>query len=384
MGQSGAEYGRITDAALERVRRAVGVRTPVAGWNRTVSREGIEHFALGIGDDNPLWWDDDYAAASPLAGRTAPPCYLHSHLRGPKLQPEHGRSNVSAHLPGVFALVGAETWRWRRPVRVGETLRAESTLAEVSEHQGRFGGRTIRQLERISVTSDAGDEVAELDHVIDRFERDETRARRTYLDRPLAVWSAADWARFEGQYAQEAAARRGAEPRFIEEVQSGDGLAPMLKGPLTLTNIIGFLLGIGSPNTPANRTAAQFYARDPDARLVEAGLVDTIEAPHWDAALARASGLPSGYDFARQRASWFSHLVTDWMGDAGFLTELESKITRPNLIGDVTWLAGRVVAVEPATRCVTLALSATNQLEEITAKAMARVRLPSRGGDAGP
>ena len=70
---------KITDAGIDEIRAAIGVRKPLPGWNRTVTAEGIEHFALGLGDDNPLWWEEGYAKASPFGRRIGPPCYLYSH-----------------------------------------------------------------------------------------------------------------------------------------------------------------------------------------------------------------------------------------------------------------------------------------------------------------
>ena len=373
------ESGRITEAGLEFMRSEIGVSRPAPGWNRLVTTEGVEHFALGIGDDNPLWWDEAYAAASPHGGRVAPPCYLYSHAGGPRLRPEHGHASTDRFLPGVMGLLAGEKWRWRRLPRVGETVRAESALVDVSIREGGFGGRSVAQVERISFI--AGDEViAEQDQTIRRFERGQTRERSAYLDRPQATWTEADRERFEAQYEAEIAARRGASPRFVEEVRPGDTIGPMLKGPLTITGMIGFLLGAGSGNTPTNRMTHSYLKLHPGGRLIhpDTGIADTLKAAHFEPALARASGMPTGYDFGVARVSWFSHLLTDWAGDDGRLVELEAQIRRPNFLGDVTWLSGEVVSTDPEAGEVAISLVARNQLEETTAVGAGKVRLPRR------
>ena len=371
--------GRITEAGLELMRSAIGVTRPVPGWNRLVTSEGVEHFALGIGDDNPLWWDDAYAAASTHGGRVAPPCYLYSHAGGPRLRPEHGHASTDRFLPGVMGLLAGEKWRWRRLPRVGERICAESALVEVSVREGGFGGRSVAQVERISFL--AGDElIAEQDQTIRRFERGRTRERSAYLDRPMATWTDADIDRFAAHYEAEIAARRGGEPRYIEDVRAGEDIGPMLKGPLTITAMVGFLLGAGSGNTPTNRMVDSYLKLHPGGRLLhpETGIVDTLKAAHFEPALARASGLPAGYDFGIARVSWFSHLLTDWMGDHGRLAELEAQVRRPNFLGDVTWLSGEVTAVDVAAGEAVIRLIARNQLDETTAKGVAKVRLPRR------
>ena len=372
---------QITDAGIDEIRAAIGVRKAVPGWNRLVTAEGIEHFALGIGDDRPLWWDEAHARASQWGARVAPPCYLYSHTRGPKLMPEHGQGSVEEYLPGVLGIWAGEHWRWNRLPKEGEVIRAESEMIGVTVHEGNFGGRSVSHTERNYLLTDKDELVAEVDHIIRRFERKQTSTRGAYLDRPLAAYNADDRARFEAQYEAEIEARANARQRYIEDVKVGDPVGPMLKGPLTITNMIGFLLGGGSSLNPTNRMLHSFLKLHPASKMVhpETGIADTIEAPHWEPAFARASGMPSGYDFGFQRISWLSHLMTDFAGDEGFLAELEVQLLKPNIIGDVTWISGQVTDVDAASAIVTVAMTATNQLDEATTRGVGKVRLPRRG-----
>jgi acyl dehydratase len=177
------------------------------------------------------------------------------------------------------------------------------------------------------------------------------------------------------------AERRGAIPRFIEDVSVGEQLPPLLKGPLTISVLVGFLMGWGSPLTPTNRLLSQQLKVHPAIKLVhpENGIAENYNAAHLDGAFARMSGLPEAYDYGCQRVCWLAHLLGDWMGDAGFLAELDSKIRRPNIMGDVSWLAGEVVAVDLEAATATIKLSITNQLGEVNTTGVGRVRLPRKG-----
>lgn len=375
---------KITDAGIDEIRAAIGVRKLLPGWNRTVTSEGIEHFALGLGDDNPLWWNADHAASSRWGRRIAPPCYLYSHMRGPRIRPEEGKQAVDEFLPGALGIFAGEVWRWRRFAHEGEVIRAETEMLDVTVIEGRFGGRSVSHLERHYLLTSKDELIAEVDHTTRRFERGQTRSRAAYLDRPIATYTAEDRERFAEQYEAEAKARRGSTPRYIEDVQVGEALGPMLKGPLNLTNMIGFLMGGGCGLNPANRMAHNFLKLHPGVRVVhpETGIPDTIEAPHWEPVLARASGIAGGYDFGFQRISWLSHLVTDWAGDDGFLSELQVKLVGMNIIGDITWMRGTVTEVDLATGLATVEITATNQLDEVTTRGLAKVRLPSKSGGA--
>ena len=51
-------------AALAEARAMIGKIFRIEQWNYEASRDVIRHYAWGIGDDNPLFCDPDYAAAS--------------------------------------------------------------------------------------------------------------------------------------------------------------------------------------------------------------------------------------------------------------------------------------------------------------------------------
>ena len=87
--------------------------------------------------------------------------------------------------------------------------------------------------------------------------------------------------------------------------------------------------------------------------------------------------MPGAYDYGPERVAWLGHLVTNWMGDGGFLRRLHAKVLRHNLIGDTTWCRGRVTGKAPG-GVVTLEIDGTNQRGEVIAAGTAEVVLPTR------
>ena len=112
----------------------------------------------------------------------------------------------------------------------------------------------------------------------------------------------------------------------------------------------------------------------------EFGVPEPPERVHWDEDLARAVGVPAPYDYGPERVAWLGHLVTNWMGDDGFLARLNVQVRRHNLIGDTTWCRGRVAAkaVVDERGEVTLDLVAVNQRDETIAQGQAVLVLPRR------
>ncbi len=115
-----------------------------------------------------------------------------------------------------------------------------------------------------------------------------------------------------------AGVRRGSLPRWVDGVGVGDDLGPMAKGPLTITDLVAYRAGVGPGPLGAealelarrNRSRhPQLYSRDPS------GAYDTLERRHYDERYAWSLGYATAYDYSHTRPTWFSQLVTDWMGD---------------------------------------------------------------------
>ena len=70
--------------------------------------------------------------------------------------------------------------------------------------------------------------------------------------------------------------------------------------------------------------------------------MDVPELVHMEETRAQEIGIPGAYDYGCQRISWLGNLITNWMGDDGFLKRLRAELRRFNVIGDTTWLKGKV------------------------------------------
>ena len=66
----------IAEDALEQARALIGMPIRVEQYNYEATRDTIRHYAWGIGDDNPLFYDADYAGGSKWGGIIAPPTFF--------------------------------------------------------------------------------------------------------------------------------------------------------------------------------------------------------------------------------------------------------------------------------------------------------------------
>src|ERR1700741_2608799 len=76
-------FPKITDNGLEELRKRIGVpiTDTVEPWNYEATRDAIRHYAHGIGDDNPLWCDPEYAAGTRFRSIVALPSFLFTTSR---------------------------------------------------------------------------------------------------------------------------------------------------------------------------------------------------------------------------------------------------------------------------------------------------------------
>jgi acyl dehydratase len=360
------------------MRELVGTPLVVEQWNDQASHDAIKHFAWGIGDDNPLWLNASYAAESSYGAQVAPPTFVYSVHEGAVVR---GISNELQPLHAGSRLLIA------RPIRVGEWVSASSELVSVDAVEGRTAGRMARQVGRTTYSVE-GDEVARVEQTLMCIRRPSEVSAGAYETRAAHEYSADELAQIQaGALAEQ---RRGAEPRYWEDVAEGDELSEVVKGPLDLTTMTAYYAGaIANPTMRGVETRARLHHRvrtaaadaptnyDPEYLLGEmAG-----GRGHQDPEAARRSGLPGAYDVGNQRASWVGHCVTNWMGDAAELLELNVQIRRPNVFGDTQWIGGTVSAKDLAqdgSGLVQLNLRGRNQLGDTTTTADAEVRCPRR------
>ncbi|MCP5033603.1 MAG: acyl dehydratase [Actinomycetia bacterium] len=375
----GGRFAVITDDALEALRRLIGV--PIVDtlepWCHEATRDNIRHYAHGIGDDNPMWCDPDYAAAGPHGTIVAPPSFVFAMNRV--------LSGYVGGLPGIHAMWAGADIRWHRPITRNTEVRSVARLAELVERQTSFAGRAIQQIYHVDYYDDATDELlCDGESWCFRTERDTARELGTkYKEakaRPPMEYSSEDIQAIFALY--EAEERQGSERRFVEDVSVGAELPVMVKGPMTVTGFIAFAQGWGGLYIRANRLAWQQLRKHPGLGIPNAfGIPDVPERVHWESDLATEVGTPAAYDYGPERCSWLTHHLTDWMGDHGQLVGHQSRIRHHNVIGDWIKITGKVSSIhsnDDGTQTVDITQEAHNQHGELSATGVGTLRLPTR------
>ncbi|WP_431281441.1 FAS1-like dehydratase domain-containing protein [Humitalea sp. 24SJ18S-53] len=372
-------FPKITDQALDDLRARIGKRieNTVEPWCHEATRDNIRHYAHGIGDDNPLWCDPDYAARSALGGIVALPSFLFSTSRI--------ISGYVGGLPGVHAMWSGADWRWHRWIQRNEAITTEAWLSDLVEHNTGFAGRAIRQVYHVNFYGANGDLVADAESWCFRTDRDAAREQGTKYtdlkDKPVRRYTDAELERIWSLY--EAEQPRGATPRYYEDVVVGEKLPTMPKGPMTVTGFVAYAQGWGGLYIRANRLAWKQVKAHPGLGIRNRfNIPDCPERVHWEPEMALMVGAPGAYDYGPERCSWLTHQLTDWMGDHGHLVRATSKLRRHNPEGDLLFINAKVTGkrVENGRYLVDIEQEARNQDDELSVLGGGTIALPSRQG----
>lgn len=373
------EDGRITDDALEKFRKRVGTKLRIQNqFNELASADAIRKFADGIGDPNPLFRDEDYASSTVYGSLVASPSWVNSVLPTWVLQ----------GLPGVHALHTSTGWEFYRPVLVNDRITPECYFTGCKVVKSEFAGRSVLERQESRFYNHRGELVARSKPAAFRVERRAAREIGHYKNVTLPhPWTEEQLQEIENEVLNEKI--RGAAPRYFEDVEPGDDLPQVVKGPLGVSDVIAYCIGASPSPIRAHGSALRYYREHPAwaFRDPHTSAMEPVYSVHYNQAAANASGLPYPYDVAVQRHCWLIHLLTNWMGDEGWLKRSYAKFSGMVYLSDVVWIRGTVFKKyvdENGECCVDIKTTAINQRGEEVMPGRSTVILPSRTGGEGP
>lgn len=371
--------GKFTDKMLADMRALIGteLRTESCLNNEYATRMAILRFCEGIGDDNPLWTLADYAAQGPFKTLVAPPSFVFACL-----------GSVQVGWPGLGGFHAETKMTFNEPIRVGEKISAKVTFDGFDGpiDDSNFGGRRIKDYLRQEYRNEEGELKATFICSRMRFERGEMQKRRE--SRTIEVphpWKDEEIAAIESQILAEAP--RGALPRYWDDVQVGDEIDTIIKGPLGLTDFIAFIAAGAAPipRVAAHSVSLKRYHKHPKwaFRDPRTHALEPVYSVHYNDYAAQLQGAQIAYDVGIQRTCWQIHSLTNWMGDTGQLREITGQYRAHVYLGDVVRLGGRVEAKEidiDGQHVVKLTTWATNQRGQQVMPGTAVIALPKRPG----
>lgn len=350
--------------------------------NRVVTEDLIRNYANAVGDPNPLWRDPGYARGTRWGGIIAPPVFVNTiaYATAAGRGPEGG-----LRLPGFNNMAGGNRYEFSGVIRPGDEFRIIDKYLGAEEIPVKdrpyrlfleSGQRTyINQRDEVVAVAIGRAVITGMPPYVaeDKAQLYQDRKRHHFTKEELDVV----YRQLDEQLS--GVNRRGKEILYWEDVKEGEQLKPLAKGPVdtcdvcaSMTFWMDYAFAI---KWAVMRTELQHHPIDP-----ETGAYRYRRDWHIDEALARLMGMPYPFLDGVHAELLLTHLVTDWMGDDGFVKALDFQNRNIMIIGDVYWLKGEVTRkyVENGEHLVDLKLVQENQDGLVCAKGTATVRLISR------
>jgi acyl dehydratase len=367
-------------------------------------------YAVHIGDDNPLYTDPEYAKNGPYGCLTTPGTAM-IMARTPMW---HGPEELWRDRPGgiPFANFHSGTaWEFYDVLRVGTGLRTTSKAMEVIEKPG-AQGNLFFLITDVFYWDMRGDLLGKCYGTLIMIPREEMGTGRAMSVERLGERMM--YERQAGQYNQEKveelidliekAEPRGKEILYWEDVNEGDKLPTFIIPPWTDQDwtATGFIR-----NGPGR--GYQFEGGYQMRRHIRhegpGGFAYTHPVSRWpwgaadehgDPLMAAYRGQALPFDWGGQRSQIPQALMSNWMGDHGFIRRLQMALRRPFYYSDIGLYNGTVtkkftevqkgepgegaVDGERTYYAVGIKYEGRNQEDQVFVQGTSTVYLPSREG----
>lgn len=373
----------ITEEMIETMRKKIGkkLRIEHSVNNEEATRIAIRKFADGIGDPNPLWSSEDYAKKTRYGDIIAPPSWIFAVFSG-----------LQFGWAGLGGFHNATDIEFYKPIFLNDRISPECIYTGFEGPKpSSFAERIVIDGKENTYTNQRNELVARVKWSSIRMERAKAKKKGKYAGIKLPhPWTEQELKDIEEEVLSEEA--RGADTRFWEDVSVGEELKPVVKGPIGMTDEIAFLIGGGAPiprlaahgvQLRQYRSHPAWSFRDPNTYALE-----PIFSVHYNKEAARAQGaLPMQYDVGFQRHCWQIHMLTNWMGDDGWLKRSSAEYRKFVYHSDVVWVKGKVIKKyidEDGENCVEIKTKAINQRGEEVMPGRAIIALPSRKNQTFP
>ncbi|HEY96707.1 MAG TPA: hypothetical protein G4O16_00810 [Dehalococcoidia bacterium] len=317
--------------------------------------DNIRNFADAVGDSNPLWIDEEYAARSRFGMIIAPPTFLFNINHGTMPSLPLRSQPPSKRLALLYA--GAEL-EFYRTIRLGDRFTVTGKRLDIYRKQSMSLGPMLFATGEARYYNQEKELVGVIRTTVAHYKPPQGHAVRFKREsRPEIEMKSPDILAYERQ-------RRGVEPRYWEDVETGMEMTPVLeKGLLTMTEIFRFGILVS-----------------PAPRRIERPRPDT-EMGFGRETQQKRAGLEHASDYGPQRVCWLGQFVTDWMGDDGTLKKYSCQVRHPSIMGDVNFVKGKVKdkRIEDGEYLVDCEIWVENQAGLVTAPGLATVSLPRKG-----
>jgi acyl dehydratase len=269
-----------------------------------IGRASIRYFALAIGDDNRLYFDEQYARAAGYGGVIAPPTFICESNQYAHRQPDaDGYIGHSWDLPlsGCRMLRGGHDYEFFQPVKPDDWIRVNWRLEDITEHKSSRGGTMMIVLAAATFSNQGGEMLA--------------RNRETLIFQDLDQGSSS----------------AGVPPRAAHLEDSPSASAPGT---------------IGATDLEVGRQVPRLERKLDLVRMIAyAGATWDWARLHYDPTYVAERKLPAPIIDGQMLGALLSEALLDWLGPRAFIRRLNFRLRAMVFAGETVRCEGEVAAL---------------------------------------
>lgn len=339
---------------------------PYHAFNTEAHPDSLRKFCDAVGDLNPIFRDVGYGETTDYGAFLMHPAFLYSVAYGHYPDPQ--KYAPPSQYQGLY---GGDELKWFEVIKAGEKFDTVTTVpVDIQIKNTRTLGDVImiyglNEFFRRGTDHKLGEclfwTIQRKGAFHEREKSEPVRHTKEFVEQVHAE--------------QDAEIIRGSLPRFWEDVNVGDDLQPVVRGPYTAMEAGAWLVG---------GMGERFFISDRLGRYIH----ETTGWSIWDEQLSLHKNFhehtvgEKAMGAGAQRSSWVATMLTNWMGDAGQLRRLRTEHRLRGQFGNVYYAKGRVASkrVESEQHLVEIDCGVVNHAGGRHLIGSATIALPTRGG----
>jgi acyl dehydratase len=368
---------------------------PVGGsqLEEPVGVTDIRRWAQAMQNPNPLYISKQFAAESALGEFVAPQSFTICCDVGHGAQP-----SIQGTIPGSHMLFGGDEWWFFGPrIHPGDTLRSERLAFDYKVARTSFAGPTMFQRGDTTYVNQHGEIVAKQRSTSIRYLAANARRLDSLKNQAQEPdWTDEDIDRIEREKLNYYRSFRDHVLRTADGVKIGDELPQGVIGPHTIQSfttewraytftVWGSSFSDGRPTSTGKAGWLPEMTSDQEKGKIDPAQVDGLykgaSRGHTIDRYAKLIGVPRAYGYGASMGAWVLDYTGNWAGETGLVRHSNIQYRNPPFVGDVTYLKGRVLSIDPSSEAgkaiVRVAVEMETQAGIQMARGTVEVELPA-------